>query len=57
MELWAVDRATTLAGAAWACGRMVVEVRPDYPSDCPEIVAVASRLGIGSAETPRKWVR
>jgi transposase len=32
-------------------------VRPEYPSDWPAIVAVASRLGIGSAETLRKWVR
>lgn len=37
--------------------RMVAEVRPDYPSDWPAIVAVAKRLGIGSAETLRKWVR
>ena len=37
--------------------RMVAEVRPEYPSDWPAIVAVASRLGIGSAETLRKWVR
>ena len=37
--------------------RMVAEVRPDYPSDWPAICAVASRLGIGSAETVRKWVR
>jgi transposase len=36
---------------------MVAEVRPDYPSDWPAICAVASRLGIGSAETLRKWVR
>jgi transposase len=36
---------------------MVAEVRPDYPSDWPAIVAVANRLGIGSAETLRKWVR
>ena len=32
-------------------------MRPDYPSDWPAICAVASRLGIGSAETLRKWVR
>jgi transposase len=32
-------------------------VRPEYPSDWPAIVAVAQRLGIGSAETLRKWVR
>jgi transposase-like protein len=37
--------------------RMVAEVRPEYPSDWPTICAVASRLGIGSAETLRKWVR
>jgi transposase len=37
--------------------RMVAEVRPDYPSDWPAIVAVAGKLGIGSAETLRKWVR
>jgi len=37
--------------------RMVAEVRPEYPSDWPAIVAVAQRLGIGSAETLRKWVR
>ena len=37
--------------------RRVAEVRPDYPSDWPAICAVASRLGIGSAETLRKWVR
>jgi transposase len=36
---------------------MVAEVRPDYPSEWPAICAVASRLGIGSAETLRKWVR
>jgi transposase len=36
---------------------MVAEVRPEYPSDWPAIVAVAKRLGIGSAETLRKWVR
>jgi transposase len=36
---------------------MVAEVRPEYPSDWPAIVAVAHRLGIGSAETLRKWVR
>jgi transposase len=37
--------------------RMVAEVRPDYPSDWPAIVAVAGKLGIGSAERLRKWVR
>jgi transposase len=37
--------------------RMVAEVRPDYPSDWPAICAVAQKLGIGTAETLRKWVR
>jgi len=37
--------------------RMVVQVRPDYPSDWPAICAVAEKLGIGTAETLRKWVR
>ena len=37
--------------------RMVAEVRPDYPSDWPAIVVVAEKLGIGTAETLRKWVR
>lgn len=37
--------------------RMVAEVRPDYASDWPAIVAVAAKLGIGTAETLRKWVR
>ena len=37
--------------------RMVAEVRPDYLSDWPAICAVAQKLGIGTAETLRKWVR
>ena len=37
--------------------RMVAEVRPDYRSDWPAICAVAAKLGIGGAETLRKWVR
>jgi transposase len=36
---------------------MVAEVRPDYPSDWPAICAVAQKLGIGSSEMLRKWVR
>ena len=36
---------------------MVAEVRPDYPSDRPAICALATKLGIGSAETLRKRVR
>ena len=37
--------------------RMVAEVRPEYPSDWPAICAVAEKLGIGTAETLRQWVR
>jgi transposase len=37
--------------------RMVAQVRPEYPSDWPAICAVADKLGIGTAETLRKWVR
>ena len=37
--------------------RMVAQVRPEYPSDWPAICAVAAKLGIGTAETLRKWVR
>jgi transposase len=37
--------------------RMVAEVRDDYPSQWAAIGAVASKLGIGSSETLRKWVR
>jgi transposase len=37
--------------------RMVAEVRPNYPSEFEAIRAVAQKLGIGSAETLRKWVR
>jgi transposase len=37
--------------------RMVVEVRGEYQSQWAAIEAVASKLGIGSAETLRKWMR
>lgn len=37
--------------------RMVAEVRPNYDSDYAAITAVAKKLGIGTAETLRKWVR
>lgn len=37
--------------------RMVGEVQAGYPSPWAAITAVASKLGIGSAETLRKWVR
>jgi transposase len=36
---------------------MVAEVTPDYPSQWAAITAVAQKLGIGTAETLRKWVR
>ena len=37
--------------------RMVVETKADYPSEFEAIKAIAGKLGIGSAETLRKWVR
>jgi len=37
--------------------RLVAEVLPNYPSEWPAMAAVADRLGIGTAETGRKWVR
>jgi transposase len=36
---------------------MVAELTPDYPSQYAAITAVAKKLGIGTAETLRKWVR
>ncbi len=37
--------------------RMVAEVRPNYGSQWAAMQAVASKLGIGTTETLRKWVR
>ena len=37
--------------------RMVAESKADYGSEFEAITAVATRLGIGSPETLRKWVR
>lgn len=37
--------------------RMVAEVRPNYETEYAAITAVAAKLGIGTAETLRKWVR
>ena len=37
--------------------RMVAEVAPEYPSQWAAIEAVATKLGVGSAETLRKWMR
>ena len=36
---------------------MVAEVRSEYDTEFAAITAVAHKLGIGSAETLRKWVR
>jgi len=36
---------------------MVGEVRPQYDTEFAAITAVAEKLGVGSAETLRKWVR
>ncbi|MFE9825164.1 hypothetical protein ACFYSH_24040 [Streptomyces sp. NPDC005791] len=37
--------------------RMVVEVRGDHPNESAALKAVAQKLGIGSAETLRNWVK
>jgi transposase len=37
--------------------RMVAEVRPQYPTEWAAMGAVATKLGVGSTETLRKWVR
>ena len=37
--------------------RMVFEVAPSYDSQWAAINAVAQKLGVGTAETVRKWVR
>ena len=37
--------------------RMVAEVRPGYETEFAAIKAVAAKLGIGSVESLRKWVR
>ena len=37
--------------------RMVVESRPDHSSEWEAMTSVASKLGVGSAETIRHWVR
>jgi transposase len=40
----------------WAV-RMVAEVNQSYDSQWAAIGAVAQKLGVGTAETVRKWVR
>lgn len=37
--------------------RMVAEVRDEYKSEWSAIESVADKLGIGSAETLRAWIR
>ncbi|HET7385027.1 MAG TPA: transposase [Nocardioidaceae bacterium] len=37
--------------------RMVAESKADYPSEFEAIKSVAKKLGVGSPETLRKWIR
>jgi transposase len=37
--------------------RMVAELTPNYPTEFAAIRVVTQKLGIGSTETLRKWVR
>ncbi|MGJ6970139.1 IS3 family transposase [Streptosporangium sp. G11] len=37
--------------------RMVAEIRPNYPTEWAAMKAVAAKLGIGTTETVRSWVR
>jgi transposase len=37
--------------------RMVGEIRADHESECAAMTQVAQLLGIGTAETVRKWCR
>ena len=37
--------------------RLVQEQRGEYPSEFEAIRSVAAKLGVGSPETVRKWVR
>lgn len=37
--------------------RMVAEVRPEYDTEWAAMKAVAQKLGIGTTETLRMWVR
>jgi transposase len=37
--------------------RLVVESKGEYPSEFEAIRSIAGKLGIGSPETLRKWVR
>src|SRR5664280_2357897 len=44
-------------GAAGPCCRMVAEGRSEHASEWAAIESVASKLGIGSAQTVHNWVR
>lgn len=37
--------------------RMVLETRNEHPNEFSAIVSISRKLGIGSPETLRKWVR
>lgn len=37
--------------------RMVIETRSEYPTEFTAIVSILRKLGIGSPETLRKWLR
>jgi transposase len=37
--------------------RLVLETKCEYPNEFTAIVSVSKKLGIGSPETLRKWVR
>ena len=37
--------------------RLVIESKADYPSEFEAIRSIAAKLGIGSSETLRNWVR
>jgi transposase len=37
--------------------RMVLEPKSEYPTEFNAIVSISGKLGIGSPETLRKWVR
>lgn len=37
--------------------RMVLEYRADYPTEWAAMKSIAAKLGIGTAETLRTWVR
>lgn len=44
-------------GVPRARGPAVIEQREEYASEFEAIRSIAAKLGIGSAETLRKWVR